>query len=101
MGAHALPRDRALAGGGLALNRARRWLADDPTALSAAERSYIQASIAQASGLQRKAPNTPLFVFFSGHGMSTDGQNYLLPDLQGRPLRDGTDADAGAVACRP
>ena len=45
----------------------------------------------------RFEPNTLLLVFFSGHGMSTDGQNYLLPDLRGRQLRDVRDAEAGAV----
>jgi uncharacterized caspase-like protein len=45
----------------------------------------------------RFEPNTLLLVFFSGHGMSADGQNYLLPDLRGRQPRDVRDAETGAV----
>ena len=41
-------RDQALLQG-LALSRARQWLLDHPASLSAAERGYIEASVAQAS----------------------------------------------------
>jgi hypothetical protein len=42
-------------------------------------------------------PNTLLFVFFSGHGFSSGGRNYLFPDVRRRSLNNSTDAETKAV----